>query len=150
MKDIKVCCNPTMIHNRYMPFGGIYGTIDGYTYYVDHFHEGINRKNTLCFFVWSPVYNCWMRTSNAMHHKYDNLAKIVCKYIVTNKMWLRQPTPYVRNSEIAQAGAPKEKKAQNELIFKVPNVGYALSSRVTTETDPMRRIRPGVVRYYPA
>ena len=148
MKDIKIVESPTTIHGRTLDFGGVYGTIDGFTYYVDWYHEGINRKGILNFWVWSDTYNMWMRTSSALHKKYKNLAHTVCTYIIKNRLYMHQPTPYIRNKDIATAG-PKEKKAQNELIFKVPNVGYAISGRVTTDTDPMRRIRAGV-SYYPA
>ena len=150
MKQCKICKNPTQIHGKYMPFGGVYGKIDGYTYYVDYFQEMSIKKNILNFWVWSDEYNLWMRTSSALHpKKYDKLTMIVCKFIRKNQLYnLKQPSNYIRNAEISAAGAPKEKKAQNELIFRVANVGYALNSHVITDTDVDQKIRPGIY-YYP-
>lgn len=151
MKKCNIVKNPTQIHGRYLPFGATYGTVAGFDYYVDNYPLTALKRGILNFWVWSPIYQTWMRTSTVLHpKKYAVLRDTVVQFIMTNKLYaLKAPTPYVRNFEILENGAPKEKKAQNELVFRVANVGYALSPHIITEQDADRRIRAGVT-YFPA
>lgn len=144
---------------RSLKFGSLYGKINGMIYNVDYFNREEILTNTLTFWLWAEPeiihtkkhgtyqkggywYKC---QSLGTSSKYGEIVKTAIRYIINNRLFLHQPTPYIRNTEIRSNGAPKRKEAQNELVFRVANVGYAISPHITTESDAVYRIRPGVV-----
>lgn len=162
MQEIKIVKSPTTIHGKTIKFGAIYGKIDGITYCVEHYDTNELSNNILTFEVWRERETIhtkkhgdyvrggyWQKVVSIAKGQYAHIVSRCIAFIRSKSLWHHQPTPYVRNSEIRESGAPKRKLPQNELVFRVANVGYAISGRVMTDIDPMRRIRPGV-RYNPA
>ena len=162
MKDIKIVKSPTTIHGRTLKFGAVYGKIDGITYVVEHYDLHEIGQNILTFEFWREREiihtkkhgdyirgGYWQKAVSINKGKYANIVKTAINFIRSYSLWQKQPTPYVRNAEIRESGAPKRKLPQNELVFRCPYAGYAVSSKIITDADPMRKIRPGVY-YNPA
>ena len=114
MDMIKIVKSPTTIFGRMLKFGAIYGRIDGITYTVENYEYADTMPNTLRFYVWKPeevirtkkhgsyVRGGYWHIVNSLNvGKYANIVRMCNEYIYAHKLWLRQPSDYVRNSEIA-------------------------------------------------
>lgn len=159
MQELRIVKSPTCIKGKTFKFGAIYGKIDGIIYVIERFEREECKNGILTFEFYREREiihtkkhgdyergGYWQKCVSIASGKYANIVKKVLRYLVYNPhMFTKQPTPYVRNVEIRSNGAPKRKEAQNELVFRVANVGYAISPHITTENDAVYRIRPGVI-----
>ena len=159
MDLIKIVKSPTCIKGRTLKFGSLYGKINGIIYNVDHFDREEIARGCLTFWIYQERETVttkkhgtytkggyWYKCQSLTKGKYADIVKTCIHYIMRNKLLNgSQPTPYVRNTEIRANGAPKRKEAQNEMVFRVANVGYAISPHISTEYDACRKIRPGVI-----
>lgn len=159
MDKIKIVKTPTCIKGRTLKFGSLYGKINGIIYNVDYFNREDIVKGWLSLWCYEEetivvtkkhgTYTkngYWYKCKIHVNGCRGVIAKTVIRFIMQNHLLNgNQPTPYVRNAEIRKNGAPKRKEAQNEMVFRVANVGYAISPHISTEYDACRKIRPGVI-----
>ena len=162
MDKLKVVKSPTCIKGKTFKFGAVYGKIDGIVYVVESFNLDELNKGILTFEFYNEKRiihtkkhgsyvrgGYWQKCSSLEKGRYGNIVSTVIDYIINNQLYLTQPTPYIRNTEIRANGAPKRKLPQNEMVYKLPHKSYTLSPNIMTEMDADRRIRPGVT-YFPA
>ena len=162
MDKLKIVKSPTNIKGRTLKFGAVYGKIAGIVYCVEQYNEQELRQGILTFEFYREREiihtkkhgdyvrgGYWQKCQSLAKGTYAEIVTKAIEYILKNQLYLKQPTPYVRNTEIRANGAPKQKLPQNELVYKLPHKSYTLSPNVMTECDATRRIRPGVV-YFPA
>lgn len=147
MQKFNVVKTPVNLYGMQLKFNAVYGKFMGIVYYVDDYTS--ISANVLNAYVYKPELSKWVRVSTRLNKKWDVLRDYVIPQIRAAKVAHLIPSDYIRNKDIRECGAPKERKPQTSAIFRIPNVGYALNKHVITDVDAMRRIRTGVT-YFPA
>ena len=133
MKHFNIVKNhSTFVHNTRLPLRAVYGQFrlsNGHTmtYYIDDFDQILGA---LFFHIWDERNNEWRETNTRAKEYYRGFYAYLCSKFDKFSIWGTKCEIYVDNSML-----PLRKTAQNndDMLYKVPNVGYALNTRIMTD-----------------
>lgn len=138
-------------HGRILPMNALYGRFTHlnvrFDFLIDTYDLELLTKGILKLKIWNAHENRWTWGCKCPENDYQ-LSRIYFHALRNAENGVKC-TPYISARELKGLGlCPKEKKPQNTLDYRIPNIGYAISSRVITDSDPMRKVRAGV-KYLP-
>lgn len=133
MKHFNIVKNHnTFVHDTRLPLGAVYGQFrfsNGatMTYYVDDFDQ---IMGALFFHVWDDKAHKWHETNTRAKSYYRAFYAYLCSKFDKFSIWGTKCEIYVDNSLL-----PVRKRAQtnDDMFYKIPNVGYALNTRIMTD-----------------
>lgn len=129
MQNFKIVKTPTNIGGVYLNFGSIYGRAYDVTYNVTDYR--IYTHGSACYFKIRVLKDGrWCKSTTLLH---TALFEFIWNMLDKFNLWDAKITPFAD-----RCAAPKMRKTRADDVFKVPYVGYALSSRVTTDKDSVR------------
>ena len=145
MKVLNICHNHnTIIHGIRMPKNAVYGQFrlsNGQTivYYIDEFDRIFDA---LFFHIWDERRNKWVETNTRAKSYYRGFYAYICSKFDKFSLWGSKCELYVESDLL-----PRRKCAQNsdDMFYKVPNIGYALNTRIMTDDTVSYCPRVGVI-----
>ena len=121
-----------------VPKGAIYGKTRKFAFYIVDFEEYRKTMKLRTIYVMSYDVD---NTFKKCVYSNETIVATIRKFISENELWGTkcENVLCLRRG----GGQPRKKEAQvfSESIWKIPNVGYALSKHTITDKDPVAPIR---------
>lgn len=126
MKTFTQVKSPVRLGGDYLHFGSVYGRYHDVTYNIADFRVYGTHPNTY-FKMRVLKRGRWVDSTTLLHR---DVGKYVRHMLDKFHLWNSKITPFADH-----CAAPKVRKIPVENVFRVPHVGYTLSSHVSTDTD---------------